>query len=156
MRSREEYLTKNPVQTEGLGKKIAREILKLPQKKRAVVIGLVGDLGGGKTTFVRGLAKALGIKGKILSPTFVIIKRFQFNNLTIKQFNNFYHIDCYRIKCPEEILALGFRKLISDPKNIICIEWADKIKKILPKDVILLKLSFEGKNKRRITRKTLS
>jgi len=150
------FLSISPFQTKKMGKKVAREILESSLQKRAVVIGLVGDLGGGKTTFLKGFARELGIKQRILSPTFIIMRRFQLNNLTIKQFNNFYHIDCYRIKKPKEILDLGFKEIISNPRNIVCIEWADKIKKILPKGTLLLKFSFEGKNKRRITRRVLS
>ncbi|GAH99033.1 unnamed protein product, partial [marine sediment metagenome] len=59
--------------------------------------------------------------------------------------------DCYRIKKPEELLALGFKEIISNPQNIVTIEWADKIKKILSKNTIFLKFEFKDKNKRRIT-----
>lgn len=136
--------------TKKLGKERAQEILKAPQTERAFIVALQGDLGSGKTTFLQGFAKGLGIKEKILSPTFVIMKKFQFNNLTIKQFNNFYHIDCYRIENPKEILELGFEEIIANPKNIVAIEWADRIKKILPKETLWLKFEFKGKNKRKI------
>ena len=149
------FLSVSPFQTKKIGKKVAREILESPLQKRAVIIGLIGDLGGGKTTFLKSFARELGVKDKILSPTFIIMRRFQLNKTT-EQFNNLYHIDCYRIKKPKEILDLGFKEIISNPQNIVCIEWADRIKKILPKGTILLKFSFEGKNKRRITRKVLS
>ena len=144
---RQEYISISPTQTEIVGQKIAKEILKSPPPKRAVIIGLMGDLGGGKTTFLKGFARGLGIKQKILSPTFVIMRRFKIQD---SRFKNFYHIDCYRIENPKEILALGFKEIISDPKNIICVEWADRIKKILPKNSIILKFKFVDKNKRRI------
>ena len=115
-----------------------------------MVLGLEGDLGGGKTTFLQGFAKGLGIKEKITSPTFVILKRFQFNNLAIKQFNNFYHIDCYRIKNAKEILELGFKNIILNPQNIVAVEWSKRIKKELPKSTIIIKFDFVGKNKREI------
>ena len=142
-----EFLSFSPSQTEELGKKIAQEILKTQPKKEAVVIGLEGDLGGGKTTFLKGFAKGLRIKQKILSPTFIILKKFQVSSF---KFRWFYHIDCYRIERPKEILNLGFKEIISDPKNIICIEWADRIKKIVPKRAILIKFEFVNKETRKI------
>ncbi|PIR72665.1 MAG: tRNA (adenosine(37)-N6)-threonylcarbamoyltransferase complex ATPase subunit type 1 TsaE [Candidatus Nealsonbacteria bacterium CG10_big_fil_rev_8_21_14_0_10_36_24] len=148
---KKEYITSSSAQTKKLGQKLAKDILKKKPEKTAFVIGLEGELGSGKTTFVQGFAKALGIKEKVLSPTFVIIKRFQFNNLTIKQFNNFYHLDCYRIKKPRELLDLGFKEIISNPRNIVAVEWADKIKKIMPEDVLWINFEFIDEKKRKIS-----
>jgi len=141
------YITNSPLQTKNLAKKLAREILNCFSTKKAVVIGLVGDLGGGKTTFLQGFARGLGIRQKILSPTFIIMKKFLISN---SQFLNFYHIDCYRIKKPKELLALGFKEIISGPENIVAVEWADKIRKILPKDTLILKFEFIDENTRKI------
>jgi tRNA threonylcarbamoyladenosine biosynthesis protein TsaE len=144
-----EILTNNSNQTKRLGKDLAKKIL--PKKnKKAIVLGLKGDLGGGKTTFLQGFARGLGIKQKVLSPTFVIMKRFKLNNWTIGQLDNFYHIDCYRIQKPKEILSLGLKKIISDPKNIVAIEWAERIKKIMPENTIWIEFDFVDKNKRKI------
>ena len=134
------YLTTSYSQTQKLGENFAKEVLKLKPKKGAIVLALHGNLGGGKTTFLQGFAKGLGVKDKILSPTFVIQKRF----------DNFYHIDCYRFKKANEILELGFEKIISDPKNIIAIEWPEKIKKLLPKKVINIEFKFLNENEREI------
>jgi len=143
-----EILTTSPNQTKKAGEILAREILKSPLKNKAFVIGLEGDLGGGKTTFLQGFAKGLGIKEKILSPTFIILKRFKIKDL---RFKCFYHIDCYRISKPKEILDLGFKEIISNPKNIVAIEWADRIRHILPKNVIMLKAQLIDKTTRKIT-----
>ncbi|MCK4473942.1 tRNA (adenosine(37)-N6)-threonylcarbamoyltransferase complex ATPase subunit type 1 TsaE [Candidatus Parcubacteria bacterium] len=137
---KKEYLTISPLQTKKIGEILAKEILKTKPLKTGFVIGLKGNLGGGKTTFLQGFAKGLGIKEKITSPTFVIMKNYK----------NFYHIDCYRIYKPKEILDLGFKKIISNPKNIVAIEWAERIKKILPKNTIWLTFEFIDKNKRKI------
>ncbi len=142
------YITRSPFQTKKLAKLLAKEILKTKNKKRAFILGLEGDLGGGKTTFLQGLAKGLGIKKKILSPTFVIMKKFPISH---SQFLNFYHIDCYRIKKSKEILDLGFKKIISNPQNIVAIEWVDRIKKIMPKNTIWANFKFINKNERKIT-----
>jgi len=138
---KKENITSGPIQTKKLGEKFAKEILEKKPKKTAFVVGLEGELGGGKTTFLQGFAKGLGIKEKILSPTFVIMKKF----------NDFYHIDCYRIEKPKELLDLGFKKITSNPKNIIVIEWADRIRKIMPKHTLWIKFDFINEKRRRIT-----
>lgn len=141
------YITNDPSQTKKMGEILAKEILKTKQQESAFVLGLEGDLGGGKTTFLQGFARGLGIKEKILSPTFIIMRKFQ---IPKSRFKNLYHIDCYRIKKTKEILELGFKKVISQPQNIITIEWADRIRKILPKYILILKFKFIKKNKREI------
>ena len=104
------YITKSFKETQKLGENFAKEIFNLPQKNGAVVLALQGNLGGGKTTFLQGFAKGLGIKEKVLSPTFVILKKFRIAN---SNFENFYHIDCYRLNKDKEILELDFKKIIS-------------------------------------------
>jgi len=147
-----EYLTTTPRQTQKLGEILAKEALKTQPQKRALIIGLEGDLGGGKTTFLQGFAKGLGIEEKILSPTFIILKKFKIQSARWRtNFKNFYHIDCYRIEKPREILDLGFREIISNPGNIVAIEWADRIKNILPKNVIILKFEFMDKTTRKVS-----
>lgn len=141
------YLTKNPSQTKKLGEILAKEILKTVLGQKTIVLGLEGGLGGGKTTFLQGLARGLGIKEKILSPTFVIMKKFQIR----PTYSFFYHMDCYRLQNGREVLKLGLKEAISSLQNIVAIEWAEKIKKILPKQAILIKFYFIDKNKRKIT-----
>lgn len=157
------YLTKNSNQTKKLGEFFAKKISKLKPKKQAVVLGLIGDLGGGKTTFLQGFAKGLGIKEKILSPTFVIMRKYEVRSMKkrkdIRRFmfyaSCFFHVDCYRIEKPKEILELGFQEIASNPQNIMAIEWADRIKKILPKNAIWIKFDFISKEKRQIVIKNL-
>jgi tRNA threonylcarbamoyladenosine biosynthesis protein TsaE len=134
------YTTNSYKETQELGKILAEEIIKNGLKKRAIVLCLDGNLGGGKTTFLQGFAKGLGINENILSPTFVIMKRF----------GNFYHIDCYRINKPEEILELGWKEIIKNPKNIVAVEWSEKIKKYLPKDHVKINFNFVDESKREI------
>ena len=113
------HTTRNYRQTQKLGERLAKEILKTPLQKTAVILGLKGNLGGGKTTFLQGFAKGLGIKEKILSPTFVIMKKFQIapvvKSTPWRGIHDrwFYHFDCYRINKPEEILEFDFRLIFS-------------------------------------------
>jgi tRNA threonylcarbamoyladenosine biosynthesis protein TsaE len=141
------YTTKSFKQTQNLGEKIAGQILNTVGEDTAIVLGLHGNLGGGKTTFLQGFAKGLGIKEKILSPTFVILKRFQVPGF---RFNDFYHIDCYRLKNEKDILELGFEYIVKDARNIVAIEWPEKIKMVMPKNTILIEFKFVDKNKREI------
>jgi tRNA threonylcarbamoyladenosine biosynthesis protein TsaE len=143
------FLTRSEKGTEKLGEKIGKKILREKLDKTAKILALEGDLGGGKTTFLKGFAKGLGIREKILSPTFILFRKFNIKHPT-SNFEHFYHIDCYRIEKPREILSLGFREIIKDPKNIVAIEWADKIKKILPRKVLKIKFKILGKKEREI------
>lgn len=144
---KKKYLTINSSQTKKLGEILAKEILKTKPLKGALIVGLKGDLGGGKTTFLQGFARGLRIKEKILSPTFIILKKFKIQNSTFKFL---YHLDCYRIQKLKEILYLGFKEIISDPKNIVTIEWVDQIQKILPAKTIILKFEFIDQKTRKI------
>lgn len=137
------YLTNSPRQTKKIGFVLA-ETLKKCSRKKALALGLEGDLGGGKTTFLQGFARGLGVKSRILSPTFIIIRRV----------NDFYHIDCYRLQGSKELLSLGFKKIVANPKNIVVIEWADRVRKIIPQDATWVKFEFVGRNKRRIVVKS--
>ncbi|MFA7216547.1 MAG: tRNA (adenosine(37)-N6)-threonylcarbamoyltransferase complex ATPase subunit type 1 TsaE [Candidatus Paceibacterota bacterium] len=98
----------------------------------ATVVGLYGDLGAGKTSFTQGLAKYLGIKENVVSPTFVIEKIYHLEN---NIFKHLIHIDAYRIEKSQELLSLGFKKIISDPENLIVIEWPERISDIMPEHI---------------------
>ena len=143
----EKFITKSSAKTKEMAAKFAQQILLSNTGKTALILGLQGDLGAGKTTFLQGFAKGLKIKEKINSPTFVIMKRFEIKNT---HFKNFYHFDCYRLNEPEEILDLGFKKIISNPENIVAIEWPEKIKKVLPKNILEIKFKHLEENKREI------
>ena len=137
---KKEYISSSPFKTRKFAEKFARQILKQKTLPQAIIVCLCGELGSGKTTFLQGFAKGLGVKEKILSPTFIIMRKFK----------NFFHFDCYRIENPKEILSLGFKEIIANPKNIVTIEWADKIKKILPKESLIIKFKFINQNTRKI------
>ncbi len=146
-----QYSTSGPLETKELGKLFAQRMIEIKSRK-ALFVGLLGDLGGGKTTFIQGVSKGLGIRKKILSPTFVIIKRFKVSKEIAgkSSFRNFYHIDCYRIKKPKELLDLGLEKILSNPGNIVFVEWAEKMGKNMPGKPILINFIFEDKKTRKI------
>ncbi|MBZ1356632.1 MAG: tRNA (adenosine(37)-N6)-threonylcarbamoyltransferase complex ATPase subunit type 1 TsaE [Candidatus Nealsonbacteria bacterium] len=140
-------LSASSLQTKKLGADLAKKVL-AKKVTKAVIIGLKGDLGGGKTTFAQGFIKELGIKEKALSPTFVIFRRFEISNND--NFKNFYHFDVYRIKDPKELISLGFSDIINDPQNIVLIEWVDVVKELVPEKSIVVSFEFIDKNKREI------
>ena len=120
---------------------------------RAIVVALQGDLGAGKTTFTQGFARGLGLKRRMASPTFIIMRRFAIprsaKNPTPK-FKNIYHIDAYRLKKLDSLEVLGLKEILPDPKNILLIEWPEKIKKILPKETVWIKFRHGKKENERV------
>lgn len=142
-----EIITKSAKETKKIGSDFVATLKRPIIPKQALIIALEGNLGSGKTTFIQGMAQGLGIKENVLSPTFLILKQFP---ISLKKYKNFYHIDAYRLKNPKELLELGFKDLINNPENIIVIEWADKVKRLLPKKVIWIKFNNLRSSKRRI------
>jgi len=169
-----EIITKSAKETQQIGRILAQEIIKTirsairqpaeqtakknsrPEQargratKKALVIGLEGELGSGKTTFIQGLAKGMEIREAITSPTFVILKKFDLLPQA-SSIRYFYHIDCYRINRPQELIDLDFKEIINNSQNIIVIEWAERIRKILPPDTWWIKFEHFGQNQRRIS-----
>ncbi len=154
-------ITKSKSQTQKLAAKLAKKIINAKRLTlNARVIALQGELGAGKTAFVQGFLKALGITQHATSPTFVIFRKYKIapkrsnalpagRQITAERFF-VYHFDLYRIHGPKEILDLGFKKIIKDPHNIVLIEWPEKVKKILPKNMIWIKFEHGKNEKERI------
>ncbi|OHA64392.1 MAG: tRNA (adenosine(37)-N6)-threonylcarbamoyltransferase complex ATPase subunit type 1 TsaE [Candidatus Wildermuthbacteria bacterium RIFCSPHIGHO2_01_FULL_48_25] len=124
-------VSNSPRATRALGSKVAKSILKLPVGKHAVVVSLEGDLGSGKTTFSQGFARGLGVKERVSSPTFVIMKPYK---LKTKNYKLFYHIDCYRLKSPKELLELHWKDIVKNPRAIALVEWGNRVQHLLPRD----------------------
>ncbi|PIR06211.1 tRNA (adenosine(37)-N6)-threonylcarbamoyltransferase complex ATPase subunit type 1 TsaE [Candidatus Jorgensenbacteria bacterium CG_4_10_14_0_8_um_filter_39_13] len=121
--------------TQKIARLFAQTILeKKPRSQGALVLGLMGELGSGKTTFIRGFIKSFGIKKRITSPTFLIMRKF----FSASQKCYLYHFDFYRSSSRKDLKILEFDKIIKNPQNIVLIEWAEKIKNLLPKNAIWL------------------
>lgn len=130
--------------------KIATNLIKkacegLPEG--AVIIALSGDLGSGKTTLTQTIGKQLGIKNKIISPTFVIMKKYPLEN---KKFKELIHIDTYRLEKKEDIMHLGWEKIISENGNLVIVEWPELIEELIPKNAIKIKLTHIDEKTREI------
>ncbi len=145
---KEVFIAKSPAETWRVAKILIEKITKKKAKRnKALIFILEGELGAGKTEFIKGVAKALKIKEKINSPTFVILKRFKIKN---NPFAYLWHFDLYRIKKPKELFPLGFKEIIGDKNNLIFIEWGNKIKKILPQDFKIIKIKILKERQRLI------
>lgn len=124
-------ISKSKTDTKKLAEKIAKHL------RGGEVIGLIGELGTGKTTFIQYLAKTLGVKTTVNSPTFNIMKLYKTHHPFIKYL---CHIDAYRLTSVNELLALGPQEYFNKKDTVTVIEWANKVKKILPPKAILIKI----------------
>lgn len=113
--------TSSREETQKLGEELGKKL------KSGGVICLYGGLGAGKTTLTQGIAKGLGVEQKIISPTFILMRRYEVGE------SFFYHVDLYRLNDLEEVKGLGIEEIMSDPKNIVIIEWPEKLESLLPK-----------------------
>lgn len=125
---------------------IARDMIKKAHDQKsnsAVVVALQGDLGAGKTTLTQEIARVLFIKERVISPTFIIMKKYEAID---EKFKYLIHIDAYRLEKSEELFKLGFQKLLEDKDNLIIIEWPENVPDCIPKNAIKIKLSHEIDN----------
>lgn len=115
-----------------------RSALKLaPHKDSATVVFLVGDLGSGKTTFVKALAAAMGVEEFVQSPTYVIMKKYsllseRLPNGARRRFKTLVHIDAYRLARPQEFQALKPERFLRDPSALVVVEWPEHVAEALP------------------------
>jgi len=137
-------------ETRKFARDLALALTKFFIKDQGLVLALEGELGAGKTVFVQGFARALNIKEKIFSPTFLLMRKFSLPPKSPGFFKNFYHFDCYRLQKASELKKLGAVEILKDPQNIVLIEWPSRIKSILPEKVLWLKFKILKPNQRKI------
>ena len=106
----------------------------------AMLVTFSGDLGAGKTTLIQEIARQLGVIEDLQSPTYVIYKRY----------GHVIHGDMYRLESEQEILNLGWEELLKDPKNILLVEWPEKIAGVIPEWAVKIILGHNEKNSRKI------
>lgn len=127
---------------------VIEHILKHRNPKQATIVALSGDLGAGKTTLTKAIARLLGITRPVISPTFVLLKSY---TLTKKQWKLFHHIDAYRFEEPAQVHKIGWESLVNDPANVIFLEWPEQLGTLLPKKHISLSLKHTKTGKREIS-----
>ena len=136
-------ISRSEKQTFNLGKKLAKKL------RGGEVFALIGELGAGKTVLIKGFAVGLGIKKTITSPTFVLMKVYKIQDFRFK-IQNFIHVDAYRLKSGQDLIDIGLKDWLGRNDTLTVIEWADRVKDILPKNKIVIKLKVGEKKNERI------
>lgn len=131
------FTTTSPQQTEALGAALAKLL------PAGTLLALRGDLAAGKTCFVHGLAKGLGVEGQVSSPTFTLINEYR-GETTL------YHLDLYRLDSIREIIDLGLEEMFEDPEGICAVEWAERMESILPERRVDIQFEHVEGDARRI------
>ncbi len=126
------YVTQNPQATERLGHELAKRL------RPGDTVLLFGDLGAGKTTFVKGMAEELGIEMTIKSPTFAYVNHYAAKKAPV------YHYDLYRLNPGDDLTSLGFEETINDDTVINLVEWADRLEGNYPERFIRVDFKIEG------------
>jgi tRNA threonylcarbamoyladenosine biosynthesis protein TsaE len=139
---RKKIILKDLNETIGLGKDFALKC------SGGEILALSGPLGSGKTSLAQGLALGFNIRSKVNSPTFNIVKVYPVKKN--KRIKEFIHIDAYRLKSSQELIALGINDYFISNDNVIIIEWAEKVKDILPNKARIIKLNYYEDKKQRI------
>lgn len=119
----------------------------------AIVVALSGDLGAGKTTFTQHFGDLLGIKDKIVSPTFVIEKIYKIGEEKSSEYaplEHLIHIDAYRLESEKEMERLGWEEIVADPGNVILVEWPERIQGLLPQDCVRVQFEHVDEVSRKI------
>lgn len=134
----------NEQQMIDFGKNIASKL------KGGDIVLLYGDLGAGKTTLTKGIAKYFGID-EIVSPTFTLMQEYQVNKSTSIEDNKFVHIDTYRLENKADLVEIGAEDYLGDEHTVCVVEWPEKIEELLiSKKVIKIKIEHDEKNGRKI------
>lgn len=115
---------------------------------KATVVTLIGDLGAGKTTFAKGIARALGVVEEVTSPTFVIMKMY---SLSGEKFSKLVHMDAYRLKGKQHLKVLGWEDILREPETLILVEWPEKIEGAIPEGAQTVTFQYSEDGKRHVS-----
>ena len=140
MAPRAEITSARPEETEDAGERLGRAL------GPGAVVALTGELGAGKTCFIQGLVRGLGVPGRATSPTFVLINQY-LGRVPV------YHVDAYRTESLTELMDLGLLELLGGG-GVTVIEWADKLESLLPPEAIHVHIDGVGDQPRAITIRT--
>ncbi len=141
MSTRQTAYTTSGTETKALGKKFAGVLC------GGDVVGLFGDLGAGKTTFVKGLAQGFGVRRVVKSPSFTLMNIHQTKHRGIKQL---VHIDCYRLTNPNQLEEIGALEYFGRKDIVVIVEWAEKVKRLLPKKFLKVYFNIKKGDEREV------
>ncbi len=136
--SRRTLASRGPAETQAIGERLGARLTP------GAVVACTGELGAGKTCFLQGLARGLGVAGGVTSPTFVLVNQYRGGRMPI------YHLDAYRTGSLTELVDLGLEEMLHGD-GVTVIEWADKLLPLLPARTIHVHLEGLGDEPREIT-----
>lgn len=163
-----QYHSTSVARTGEIASRLVRKIAAAPSGRNAVVIALTGELGAGKTTFVKAFARALGIKQKLTSPTFVLMREYRIPLIANRRWtiarkrkylshsplaidhSRLYHIDAYRLNNGRDLVKLGIQEILTNPANLVLIEWAERVKDILPREHTTIRFEHVSEKERKL------
>ena len=131
------FITNGPEETEALGARLARAL------GPGAVVAFTGDLGAGKTAFVRGLARGLGIPDRVTSPTFTIVTEYEGGRLPL------FHFDLYRLGCADELFDIGWEDYLARG-GVCAVEWSERMEELLEPGTIRVDLRRGEDEDRRV------
>ena len=131
------FITNSPEETEALGARLARAL------EPGAVVAFTGDLGAGKTAFVRGLARGLGIPDRVTSPTFTIVNEYEGGRLPL------FHFDLYRLGCADELFDIGWEDYLARG-GVCAVEWSERMEELLEPGTIRVDLRRGEDESRRV------
>ncbi|MEG2989362.1 MAG: tRNA (adenosine(37)-N6)-threonylcarbamoyltransferase complex ATPase subunit type 1 TsaE [Oscillospiraceae bacterium] len=132
-----QYTTNSPEETENLAARLAQKLTP------GTVLAFTGDLGAGKTAFVRGIATGLGICERVTSPTFTIVNEYEGGRLPL------FHFDMYRLGGPDELYDIGWEDYLAR-NGICCVEWSENVAEALGDDCLRIDLRRGGNDTQRV------
>lgn len=138
-------LSRSLEETHSFAKGLLERLEKSP-REGAGVLALYGDLGAGKTALTKELAKLLGIKEVVNSPTFILEKIYRTEH---SAFKHLIHIDAYRLEEPKELEHLGWKELVADKNNLIVVEWSEQVESLIPEYALRIRAEFVDESTRR-------
>lgn len=131
------YISRSEAETEAIGEKFAEDLAS------GAVVAMYGDLGAGKTAFVRGMARGMGLGCRVSSPTFTIVNEYEGERELI-------HFDMYRLESSDELFEIGWEDYLA--RGAVCaVEWSEKVEDAFFGDEIVVRIDKLGDNERRIT-----
>ena len=131
------FITNTPEETEALGARLARAL------EPGAVVAFTGDLGAGKTAFVRGLARGLGIRDRVTSPTFTVVNEYEGGRLPL------FHFDLYRLGCADELFDIGWEDYLARG-GVCAVEWSERMEELLEPGTIRVDLRRGEDESRRV------
>ncbi|MEK7552941.1 MAG: tRNA (adenosine(37)-N6)-threonylcarbamoyltransferase complex ATPase subunit type 1 TsaE [Patescibacteria group bacterium] len=146
-----ETISQNLIATAEFAAECLKFLNQTSASTEATVVGLSGELGAGKTAFTQAVARALGVRAAVLSPTFVLIKTYPLPKNANWHWRRLVHLDCYRLDQAADLAKLGWAELSADSANLIFVEWPERVAEILPATTTKIIFEIIGEFTRRIS-----